>query len=104
MGFAQVSGWAGHRGTTTQRGYGWRWQKLRLQILKRDGYLCTNCLERGRPTPATDVDHIKPKVKGGTDEPGNLTSLCKPCHDGKSARDKGHRLKPAIGRDGWPTG
>ena len=26
--------------------------------------------------PATDVDHIVPKVHGGSDEPANLQSLC----------------------------
>ena len=99
---SQPGGWQGQRGTTTERGYGWRWQKLRVQILKRDGYLCTACIERGRPTPATDVDHIKPKANGGSDEPDNLTSMCKPCHEAKSARDKGHTPKQTIGQDGWP--
>jgi 5-methylcytosine-specific restriction enzyme A len=36
---------------------------------------------------ATDVDHVLPAWRGGSDEPTNLTSLCGPCHDEKSIRE-----------------
>lgn len=86
-----------------QRGYGTAWDKLRKAILTRDKHLCQACLAKGRPTPARHVDHIVPKAKGGTDDEANLQSLCVPCHDEKTARDKGLRLKVAIGVDGWPV-
>lgn len=82
------------------RGYGTAWDKLRARILKRDNHLCQACLPR--PTPATHVDHIKPKAKGGDDTEANLQSLCQPCHEAKSIRDAGGKVRQAIGVDGWP--
>ena len=100
-----MSGWR-HNGSTTERGYGWQWQKLRKQILQRDRYLCQHCWRANPPriTQAKEVDHIKPKAKGGTDDPSNLEAICTPCHRAKSARDQGKELKPkrATGWDGWP--
>ena len=80
--------------TTTQRGYGYAWQKLRKLVLQRDDYLCQECYRNKKLTPATDVDHIKPKSAGGTDDPENLQSLCKGCHSLKSLVEAGN--KPAI--------
>src|SRR5690554_5404375 len=82
-----------HRTSRHERGYGTRWDKLRLRILKRDGYLCQQCLRDGRVTPLAvkpydhAVDHIKSKAQGGSDHPSNLQSLCSPCHDEKSQRE-----------------
>lgn len=76
------------KGNTTERGYGWQWQKKRELILARDKYLCQACLRQGRAERASDVDHIKPKAEGGGDEDSNLESLCKPCHKLKSDREK----------------
>jgi 5-methylcytosine-specific restriction protein A len=91
-----------HHGSRHTRGYDSRWVKLRLIILARDAHLCQPCLRLGRPTPATAVDHIINKAKGGTDDPDNLQSICGPCHDEKSlaeASDKPN--KPQYGADGW---
>jgi 5-methylcytosine-specific restriction protein A len=85
------------------RGYGAEWDRLRLLVLKRDKHLCQHCWRAGRPTPATDVDHIVSKARGGTDETSNLQSLCRECHDAKSKRDRGHRVRPLIGLDGFPV-
>ena len=96
-----------HGGKTRhERGYGHKWDKLRLTILQRDSYLCQPCLNKGKPTPATQVDHITPKASGGTDDPDNLQSICTPCHDAKTkaetAQANGHKQRPTIGLDGWP--
>jgi 5-methylcytosine-specific restriction protein A len=56
----------------------------------------------GRPTPATQVDHIRPKAKGGTDEPANLQSICDECHKAKTLADEGRTPRATIGEDGWP--
>lgn len=89
------------------RGYGAQWVKTRAAILARDMHLCQTCLAQGRATPASAVDHIKPKAKGGTDEPDNLQAICGACHDAKSRREavtgRGGRWRPTIGADGWPT-
>ena len=86
------------------RGYGSGWVKLRASILARDCYLCTACQAKGIAIQATEVDHIKPKAKGGTDAADNLASLCHPCHTAKTAQDNGQTLRSRIttGVDGWP--
>jgi len=38
------------------------------------------------------VDHVKPKAVGGTDDPKNLTTACKDCNAGKAARKLSERL------------
>lgn len=99
-------GWKGKRGTRHERGYGAAWDRLRKSILRRDRYLCQPCERIGRTTPAREVDHIIPKAKGGTDDPGNCESICPEHHLQKTLREaaegRGARVKRAIGLDGWP--
>jgi 5-methylcytosine-specific restriction enzyme A len=78
--------------------------KLRLHILARDKYLCQKCLKEGRTTLANQVDHIKSKAKGGTDDYANLQSLCEPHHIQKTIEETGKAYKPKqrIGLDGFP--
>ena len=93
-----------------ERGYNSAWDRIRLQALKRDCYLCQECMRQGRLTPLAvkprdhAVDHIVPKVRGGTDDLTNLESLCAdPCHAAKTARDEGWNRAKTIGNDGWPA-
>jgi 5-methylcytosine-specific restriction protein A len=72
------------RGNRHQRGYGSTWNKLRDEILTRDQGLCQNCNRNGHTTLATQVDHIKPKAQGGSDDPSNLEAICDPCHKTKT--------------------
>lgn len=74
-------------GSTTERGYGHAWRKLRERVLQRDDYLCLQCRAKALIVEATDVDHIIPKHDGGTDELSNLQSLCAPCHKEKTAKE-----------------
>ncbi len=67
------------RGTAAQRGYGGRWQRVRLNYLRMHP-LCVCCHEAGRVEPATDVHHLIPKRSGGSDEDSNLQALCHACH------------------------
>ncbi|MBT0725145.1 HNH endonuclease [Rosenbergiella sp. S61] len=87
--------WSQHqRGQSRhQRGYGSSWTRLRAETLKRDRYICQQCLRDGHPSPASTVDHIKAKAHGGTDHPDNLESLCVPCHKAKTSRE---RMKTTI--------
>lgn len=80
------------RGTAAERGYGRAWQRLRLEILARDAYLCQECRRNGHLHPvgkSGHVDHIVPKARGGTDSPANLETLCRRCHSRKTAREDG---------------
>ncbi|MGR3512740.1 MAG: HNH endonuclease [Paracoccaceae bacterium] len=78
------------------------WKKRRVAIRKRDKGLCQECLRNGRYTPGRDVDHIKPRFKGGSDDPSNLQLLCVDCHTAKTIADTGGKQRAKIGADGWP--
>ena len=68
------TGWAVSQNgkTASDRGYGYKWQKLRELVIRRDKGLCQECLRLGFVTAGSDVDHIKSKAKGGTDDLENL--------------------------------
>ena len=78
------------RGTSAQRGYGSRWRRLRQMVLAEHP-LCADPYgihaARGEVVAATDVDHIKPKRDGGTDDWDNLQALCSSCHSRKTIDD-----------------
>lgn len=95
--------WHGDGRSSTERGYGHAWRKLRTTILKRDGHQCQPCKRKGRLTAATQVDHIVPKAKHGTDHPSNLQAICDECHEAKTALDNGARPAVRIGIDGFPV-
>ena len=75
------------RGSRHQRGYGSQWDKERKRILDRDAGLCQPCLKAGQVRIAGQVDHIVPKSEGGSDEDDNLQSICKACHQAKTATE-----------------
>jgi 5-methylcytosine-specific restriction protein A len=70
-----------HRENSHRRGYDRNWQKIRRVKLSRDPI----CEEPGCGRLATDVDHIKPKAQGGTNDYDNLRSNCKSHHSRKTA-------------------
>jgi hypothetical protein len=59
-------------------------QKLRTDVLRRDGFRCQGCGRR----PADHVDitlhvhHVRPYGDGGLTEASNLLTLCSTCHQG----------------------
>lgn len=89
-----------------ERGYGKEWTRIRLVVLARDCGLCQcpHCKTGGKVTIATEVDHIKPKAQGGTDDLRNLRSVSHDCHVRLTAEQQGHKAKRKvkIGLDGWP--
>lgn len=100
--------------SATERGYGPAWQRLRKQILARDGYRCQcqDCKRDNRLTPATHVDHIVSKAdwlrQHGSlercDDPTNLRAINKDCHARKSAAERGFTLRMGASADGLPLG
>jgi 5-methylcytosine-specific restriction protein A len=72
---------AARRGTTTQRGLGWSYQRRRAVILKRDGYVCGICGGLG----AVSVDHKVPRSLGGDDSDSNLRAAHKRCNERRGA-------------------
>ena len=83
------------RGSPSERGYGPRWQRIRLVVLAREP-LCRFCKEAGRIVAAGVVDHIDGDTNNNADE--NLRPLCKRCHDKRTGRDQawGRKAKPAA--------
>jgi 5-methylcytosine-specific restriction protein A len=78
------------RGSRHERGYGAEWERQRKQALMRDAGLCQPCRQQGRISVAKQVDHIRPKAAGGTDDLDNLQSICVACHQAKTDREKNH--------------
>jgi 5-methylcytosine-specific restriction endonuclease McrA len=75
--------------SSTQRGYGYAWQKARAGHL-RNNPLCVYCQREGRVEPATVVDHKVPHRGDQTLfwDRSNWQSLCKPHHDGQKQREE----------------
>jgi len=71
------------RGSAAARGYGYRWRRLRRMVLNREP-LCVRC-----GVPATDVDHIVPRSRGGGDDFENLQAMCRSCHSRKTSQEDG---------------
>lgn len=64
--------------------------------------LCAMCQKGGIIQPATEVDHVLPLFKGGTDDMDNLQPLCAQCHKIKTLHDVSR--KTPCGVDGIPEG
>lgn len=62
-----------------------RWQKLRLEVFRRDGYRCVQCGKPGR----LECDHKVPYNEFTTVEEFHnidaLQTLCRGCHINKTA-------------------
>lgn len=75
-----------------------RWQGLRWQALRRDGFRCVQCGARGR----LEVDHIQP-VRARPDLAyalDNLQALCVSCHSRKTRLELGFPDLPPA-RKAW---
>ena len=55
---------------------------VRFAVYSRDGWQCVHCGSSKRLT----LDHIYPWSLGGSDDEGNLQTLCRPCNSSKGAR------------------
>lgn len=99
-------------GTRQERGYGKEWQIVRAYVLERDNYLCqcSYCKADGRTTMANEVDHVVSRAKAKalgwsneqTEHPNNLQAINSLCHERKTIEEKGHKVHPRIGLDGFP--
>ena len=67
----------------------------RREVFWRDGYTCQYC---GAPTRALTLDHVVPRVRGGSHSWENVVSACVPCNHrkaGRTPREAGMRLLKA---------
>lgn len=87
------------RESSTQRGYGYAWQKARAGYL-RNHPLCRRHQEKGQLVAATLVDHIVPH-KGDKAlfwDKTNWQPLCDSCHSEKTASEDGGFGNPGAGQ------
>jgi hypothetical protein len=56
-------------------------------VLARDNWTCCSCGRTAKDGITLEVDHIVPRSWGGTDDIGNLQTLCRKCNIGKSNKD-----------------
>jgi 5-methylcytosine-specific restriction protein A len=83
----QPGSWRTQNQTSTQRGYGYAWQKARAEHLYNNP-VCVMCDAEGIVRIATVVDHIDPH-RGNMDvfwDMARWRSLCKPHHDSDSQK------------------
>ncbi len=69
--------------------------KQRFRIFVRDGFRCQYCCKKFPPQTLT-LDHIMPRSRGGSDDPGNLATSCIPCNQRKSNRTPDEARMPLL--------
>lgn len=57
--------------------------KLRTLVYRRDGYACVRC--GADDVQRLTIDHRIPVALGGSNDPSNLRTLCRPCNTAKGA-------------------
>jgi len=86
------------RPTAAARGYGARWRRLRGMVLHREP-VCRDPFgihaKNNEVVASSEVDHIIPLARGGTNKLINLQALCKSCHSKKTIL-----LDGGLGREG----
>lgn len=93
------------RPSAARRHYDYKHQKMRRRHL-RDEPLCRECKRAGYVTQAIIVDHIIPLgTPGGPgDVPSNRQSLCFPCHNAKTGRERKDKRYGPNNRSSDPVG
>ena len=90
----------------TPNDYGPDWDRVRTEILERDGHRCRKCGAGEPPGRTHDVHHLRPFREFGyrrgvndndkiANAPENLLTLCRACH---------HRVETAVGVRGALSG
>jgi 5-methylcytosine-specific restriction protein A len=70
------------RPSAALRGYDRTWARWRLMVLREEP-MCRSC-----GGAASQVDHITPLSRGGTNDRENLQPLCHSCHSRKTALEQ----------------
>jgi len=72
--------------------------KDRTRIMERDGGVCQLC----QRCVATQVDHIIPLFKGGSDSDENKQCICDQCHNRKTITERGGKFNAGVDVNGIP--
>ena len=62
-------------------------KKQRQATLTRDHHTCQHCGWHDPTAKTLQIDHIKNLKTGGTNNPNNLQTLCKGCHNHKTQQE-----------------
>lgn len=57
------------------------WWSLSKEVTKRDNGMCVPCKAKGIFTKGSEVHHIIPLSRGGTNTLANTMLVCDGCHD-----------------------
>jgi 5-methylcytosine-specific restriction protein A len=90
--------------TPIERIRGRRLMRIRARVLSASP-MCVLCQAVGRVRAATQVDHIVPIFKGGSDHPiddSNRQALCDDCHKLKTAEDLEYARRMGCDEKGFP--
>ena len=81
--------WRNDKQTSTERGYGYKWQQARAAYLSKYP-LCVFCERDGRVTSASVVDHSVPHRGDMTIfwDSSKWQSLCASCHSSAKQREE----------------
>jgi 5-methylcytosine-specific restriction protein A len=77
------------RSNLDRGGNRWLWSKKRALVMARDGRRCQLAIPGICLRDAAEVDHIRPRAVGGTDDMDNLRAVCKPCHVSRGMHESG---------------
>lgn len=59
----------------------------KVRVWERDFYVCRYCCKECS-LEEVSVDHIIPRISGGTDNMDNLATACKKCNQAKGRREE----------------
>ena len=90
-----------HRPRGKRGGSTTRWRKIRAYVLDRDGHRCQIRISGVCIGTATHAHHVKPKVKGGSDDPANLAAACAPCNLHLGDREQTPNDPAPVPRTSW---
>ena len=80
------------------------WKTTREAYKKQAGFLCEDCLQRGRIVPGAEVHHIIPLTPENIADPrfslspANLVLLCRECHTKRHEGTAGQRGAKRVRR------
>ena len=57
-------------------------KKKRFRVLQRCGFKCQYCGRSSSEAPI-EIDHVVPRILGGSDDEANLVAACSDCNRGK---------------------
>lgn len=83
--------------TATWQGRRWIRDEKRLAIYIRDGLACAYCGATIEDGAQFSLDHLRPRSKGGKNEPNNLVTCCTRCNSRRQDRALASWIRAVAG-------